>query len=181
MKKVENMSRAELAAYIQEHLRNKGIDVILSGGACVSIYSQDKYVSMDLDMIRTAFIPPKRAVIRGAMEELGFREHGRYFQHKDAEYFVEFPKGMPSLGEEPVEDFQERFETTGILKLLSPTDCVKDRLIYYYHNNDYQSLEQAVLVAQMNRIEIKEIKRWSEVEGKGDAFAKIRSRLEAGV
>ena len=32
-----------------------------------------------------------------------------------------------------------------ILKLLSPTDCVKDRLAAYYHWNDRQSLEQAIL------------------------------------
>jgi hypothetical protein len=40
MKPVGEMDRADLAACIQEHLRAKGVDVVLSGGACVSIYSK---------------------------------------------------------------------------------------------------------------------------------------------
>lgn len=40
MKLIEKMERADLAAFVQKHLRYKGIDVVLSGGACVSIYSQ---------------------------------------------------------------------------------------------------------------------------------------------
>jgi len=51
MKSIKKMTNAELAAFIQSHLRNKGIDVVLSGGACVSIYSSNRYVSMDLDLI----------------------------------------------------------------------------------------------------------------------------------
>jgi hypothetical protein len=37
MTPIADMSRAELAALIQTHLRTKGIDMVLSGGACVSI------------------------------------------------------------------------------------------------------------------------------------------------
>jgi hypothetical protein len=39
------MTQAELGAFIQTHLRNNGIDVVLSGGAAVSIHSVGKYVS----------------------------------------------------------------------------------------------------------------------------------------
>ncbi|MDI6740798.1 MAG: hypothetical protein QME74_10605 [Candidatus Edwardsbacteria bacterium] len=44
---------------------------------------------------------------------------------------------------------------TGRLHLLSPTDCVKDRLAAYFHWNDRQSLEQAGLVADNRKIDIK--------------------------
>ncbi|MDF1527072.1 MAG: hypothetical protein P1S59_12500 [bacterium] len=35
----------------KNHLENKGIRVVLTGGSCVSIYSNNKYQSMDLDLV----------------------------------------------------------------------------------------------------------------------------------
>ncbi|MEE8060173.1 MAG: hypothetical protein V3T17_20430 [Pseudomonadales bacterium] len=49
MSAVAGLSREELAGLIGEHLRNAGIDVVLSGGSCVSIYFDERYVSKDLD------------------------------------------------------------------------------------------------------------------------------------
>lgn len=181
MKPISEMSRADLGAFVQEHLRGKGIDMVLSGGACVSIYSRNRYESMDLDMIHTALMKPKRRMIREAMIELGFIEEGRYFKHRDTDLFVEFPAGPPAVGEEPVKEIVERHEATGVLKIISPTDCVKDRLTGFYHNNDLQCLDQAVLVAQENPIDIDEIERWSKGEGKLEKFKTIRMRLEEKV
>ena len=67
MKSIGQLSTAALGAWVQEHLRVKGIDMVLSGGACVSIYSNGKYVSMDLDMIHTGLLAPKRNLIREVM------------------------------------------------------------------------------------------------------------------
>jgi len=64
-----------------------------------------------------------------------------------------------------------------MLKIISPTDCVKDRLAGYYHWDDLQCLEQAVLVAQVNRIDLEEIERWSGGEEKLDEFRRIRDLL----
>jgi hypothetical protein len=43
MKPIKNLSRLELAALVCETLREHGIDVVLSGGSCASIYSSEKY------------------------------------------------------------------------------------------------------------------------------------------
>ncbi len=51
MKSISEMDQAELAAYVQSHLRKKGIHVVLSGGATVALYSEGRYVSKDLDMV----------------------------------------------------------------------------------------------------------------------------------
>jgi hypothetical protein len=53
VKSVEDMTQAELGAFVQTHLRQSGTEVVLSGGAAVAIYSSDKYVSKDLDIVRT--------------------------------------------------------------------------------------------------------------------------------
>lgn len=72
MKSVRNMSQVELAAYIQDHLQEEGIKVVLSGGSAVSFYSSDQYVSKDLDLINTNFA--KRNNIKSVMTKLGFEE-----------------------------------------------------------------------------------------------------------
>lgn len=48
------------------------------------------------------------------------------------------------------------------LCLLLPTYSVKDRLAAYYYWNDAQALDQAVMVAQAQKINLKAVKRWSE-------------------
>jgi hypothetical protein len=177
MKPIGKMSGAELAAFVQEHLRGKGIDMVLCGGACVSIYSRGQYVSMDLDLVHTGLMAPKRSLVREVMRGMGFSEAGWCFRHPDTDFFVEFPKGPPSVGEEPVKEIHERKETTGTLKILSPTDCVKDRLTWYYYDNDGQCLDQAILVAQQNKSDLTEIERWSSAEGRTREFKRIRDRL----
>lgn len=82
MKTIREMSRAELAAYVQDHLRSSGVDTVLSGGACVSIYSNEKYVSLDLDLIQIKPIATKRQKLRKLMSIIGFIEKGRYFTHE---------------------------------------------------------------------------------------------------
>jgi len=151
--------------------------MVLSGGACVSVYSQGKYLSMDLDLIHTQLMSPKRKIIRDAMSELGFIEEGRYFKHAETDLFVEFPAGPPAVGEEPVKEIHELQEATGMLKIISPTDCVKDRLTWFFHDNDQQCLNQAILVAHKNRIDLKEIERWAKGEGKSSVFKQIREQL----
>jgi hypothetical protein len=175
MKSVKQMSQAELAAYVQCRLESEGITVILSGGAAVAIYSSNQYVSQDIDLVNIYSV--NRRAIRAAMQEIGFSEEGRHFKHPDSQFIVEFPPGPLTIGEERIEQVIEIKFTTGILRIISPTDCVKDRLAAYYHWGDNQCLAQAILVAQEHAIDLEEINRWSNTEGKNNEFQKIRSRL----
>jgi hypothetical protein len=61
VKPISRMNRLELAAFIASEFRRRKINVVLSGGSCVSIYSGEKYVSMDLDFVNAGFA--KRAAI----------------------------------------------------------------------------------------------------------------------
>jgi hypothetical protein len=175
MKQIENMSQAELAAYIQDTLQESGIKVVLSGGSAASFYSSNKYVSKDLDLINANFA--RRRDIKSAMEKIDFREQGRYFIHSDTEYYVEFPDGPLSVGEEPIKEINEFKLPTGTLRVISATDCVKDRLCAYYFWNDQQGLAQAVLVARNQKVDLKEVMRWSKGEGKEQAFEIFREKL----
>jgi hypothetical protein len=169
------MSLGELAAFVCTRLKKRGIEAVLSGGACVSIYTDGGYQSFDLDFIERVPAGGKR--IKEALLEIGFVEKDRYFVNPDTDFFIDLPAGPLAIGSEPVREVREMAFSTGRLSLLSPTDCVKDRLAAYYHWNDRQSLEQALLVAEMREIDLKEIRRWSGVENKLSEFNSIRTDL----
>lgn len=179
MKSVEKMSLGELAAFICTQLRKRGIKAVLSGGACVSIYTDNQYQSFDLDFVENA--PTERKRIKEALLEIGFVEKDRYFEHPDTDFIVEFPAGPLAVGREPVREIEEMEFPTGRLALLSPTDCVKDRLAAFYHWNDLQCLEQALLVIAAKEVDLKEIRRWSAAENKSAEFLGIHKRLSGAV
>jgi len=140
MKPIADMTRLELAGLVSSKFQKNDINVVLSGGSCVSIYSEEKYVSMDLDFVNAAFT--KRDQIRNVMESLGFGEENRYFRHPDTDLLVEFPPGPLGVGEEPVKQIDELETETGVLRIISPTDSVKDRLTWYYHDGDTECLSR---------------------------------------
>ena len=175
MKSIAKMSMEELAAYVCDKLNENGIETVLSGGCCVQIYSQGKYTSDDIDLIDR--FNGGHTLIKKVMFDMGFREHNRYFVHEDTKWFIEFPRGPLGVGDAPVNDIATREEETGILKLLTPTDCIKDRLAAYYHWDDPQSLEQAVWVAEQNEFDIASIEAWSQKENEMDKFNIFRLRV----
>jgi hypothetical protein len=56
---------------------------------------------------------------------------------------------------------------------------VKDRLAAYFHWQDPQSLEQAVLVAKSRKVDLKEIRRWSRQEGFEEKYRDFERRLKS--
>jgi hypothetical protein len=169
------MGMGELAAFVCSHLRRNGIDVVLSGGGCVAIYSEGRYVSYDLDFVENVF--SGRRKLKKVLTEIGFEEEGRYFKHPETEYFLEFPAGPLAVGDEAPQRIVVLGFETGDLKALSPTDCVKDRLAAYFHWNDQQCLEQALLVACASDIDLPEIERWSLKEGHEKKFLHFQNLL----
>lgn len=157
----------ELAVIVSEYLKSKGIEIILVGGACVSIYSKNAYISGDLDLI--TYQEGKK--IKQYLEEAGFRfTTAKYFTHNNTKFIIEFVNPPIAVGNEPVTNFHLHKIELGEIKLLTSTDTVKDRLSAYYYWEDTQSLEQALLVCKETDINIKEIQRWSEKEKMLDKF-----------
>jgi hypothetical protein len=172
---IARMSLAELTAHVQAHLQAAGIQTTLSGGSCVAYWSRNAYQSDDIDLIPEGI--GQRTKIRAIMLDLGFSEHNRYFTHPQTKLFIEFPSGPLTVGEERPRKIDEITTATGTLRLLSATDCVKDRLSWWFHSADHQCLEQAVAVAQNAAVDLVELKRWSKGEGKAMEFATIAGRL----
>lgn len=175
MKSIKEMSMEELAAFVCSRLEDNDIKTVLSGGSCVEIYSQGRYTSDDIDLIDR--FSGGHTKIKNVMLGLGFREYNRYFVHDDTRYFIEFPRGPLGVGDAPVNDIASRQNDTGILRLLTATDCIKDRLAAYYHWDDLQSLEQALWVAEQNEFDFDSVEKWSINEGNAKKFEEFKNRL----
>ena len=172
--KWEAISIRTLAAVISDALRKKDIEVTLVGGACVSIYAKNKYISYDLDFVTENSIKELVPILA----ELGFkRKNGRLFEHPECKFLLDFPAPPIAIGNEPVFKFNSIKTNRGIIRLLTPTDCVKDRLTAYFFWNDHQVLEQALLVAKNNRVNLAKIKKWAEKEGAMEKFEIFQKKL----
>lgn len=62
-----------------------------------------------------------------------------------------------------------RLKTLG----LSATDSCRDRLAAFYHWNDRQALALAVEIAQVRRVDLDQIRRWSDHEGRNAEFGEF--------
>jgi hypothetical protein len=159
------ISVKELAALVGGKLKEHHIDAVLTGGAAVTIYSENRYLSTDLDFVTRAAEYQGKA-IKAAMGELGFQlKTEGFFEHPACPFIVEFIPPPLAVGQEPVKTVRTIKTKSGSFRILSPTDCVKDRLAAYYHWNDPQSLEQAIMVAKRRKVDLQEIRRWSKNEG----------------
>ena len=164
----------ELAAWVCESLNQKGIESFLTGGSVVSIYTDNAYLSYDLDFVSLA----SRNKIKEVMLSLGFtQDQSRHFVHLQSPYIVEFPGAAMMVGDSLIQDFKELKTKAGVLKLLTPTDCVKDRLAAYFHWNDRQGLDQAVSVAKKHAVKLAEIEKWSVKEGMKEKLQDFTKRL----
>lgn len=171
------MKVEEIAALICDHLSKKGMNCVLSGGSCVTIYSDNEYKSMDLDFVMPDY---SRAEIDAALAELGFVRtlSIRHFENKECPYLVEFPPSPLAAGEEVITKTRLMKTKYGTLRLLRPVDCIKDRLAAFYHWRDRQSLDQAVMVARKNSVSMKELERWSAGEQSLDKFEIFKTLLK---
>lgn len=166
----------QLAALVSVKLRERGIDTILVGGACVTIYTKNRYLSFDLDFVTHATLKEVAPVLA----EVGFnRESSRHFVRSDCPFFIEFVAPPVSIGNEPIREEAKMKTRMGTVIMLTPTDSVKDRLAAYYHWNDPQALEQALMVVKAQKINLREVKRWSEKEGHAEKYREFLIRLRS--
>jgi len=131
---------------------------------------------MYIDLINQYNEDHKKIVF--VMLELGFKQDGRYFYHDNAQYAIEFPSGPPAVGNELIKDVSEIETEAGVLRILTPTDAIKDRLAAYYFWNSDRTLEQAIWIAEKNEFDMENIKLWSLKEGMAEKFTTFKTQYE---
>lgn len=166
----------ETAAYICEKLKEKHIDVVLSGGSCMEIYTNSNFSSYDIDFIPNPSVTSKQ--IEKTMLELGFEKtNSRYYKYENNPNYIEFPTGPVSLGNDLTKEFSELKTHVGTLTLLTPTDCIKDRLCALVYHGGAECFNQAVAVAHLNTFDKENLLNWAKGEDK-DMIKKVNLLLD---
>ncbi|NGX45960.1 MAG: hypothetical protein K940chlam2_01141, partial [Chlamydiae bacterium] len=130
------------------------------------IYSANRYQSYDLGFVNYEDVKKVAKVL----ELLNFQKEGKYFSNPECEFIIEFVAPPVSVGDEPIHKFEYHETPLGAIKMLTPTDSVKDRLASFYHWDDNQALDQPLAIYKEQDINLREIKRWSEKEGYSQKF-----------
>ena len=155
------------------HLEKSGIDVVLVGGGVVSIYSKGIYESGDLDFVIRNYLPTNS---EQALKEIGFKKEGQSYFHPECRHlYVEFVSPPVAIGSDDNIRPREIPYQGQVLKILSPTDSVRDRLASYIYFHSKDSLEQAVLVAKNQKVDMKKIESWCRGEGGTQEFREFLS------
>ena len=168
MNDYSDTSIVELATIVAGHLEKRGIRVVLVGGLAVEIYTENLYLTKDIDMVNSSYNAPSE--INNAMSEIGFHKQGRVYINETTEICVEFPSAPLSVGDQIIQDTTRIKTGYGELPILFATDVVKDRLAAYFHWNDRQSLVQALAVMNKHSVSPEKLRAFCNSEGKPEQF-----------
>lgn len=172
---LKSCTAEELWKYVSWHLSQYGLNVVLVGGGVVSVYTRGLYTSGDLDMVILEFF---RDQLEPAMKKIGFLKKGRHFIHPACKHmFVEFPPGPLGIGDDTHIVPSEQKENGTVFRILSPTDCIRDRLANYAWGGARDCLDQAVLVAKHHMFDQQQVKRWCQKVGILYAFTEFLKGL----
>lgn len=177
MIKWDEISLEDLAALLSKEFKKRGIEAVLVGGACVTIYSKNRYQSYDLDFV----VYEDMKKVRKVLKELHFNEVSGYFKHENCKWFIEFVSSPVAVGKEIISRFQNFTVRTGTIKMLRIEDSIKDRLASYFHWNDRQGLNQALEICKEQRLStksMKEIESWASLEGFQEKFGEFAKHLK---
>ena len=170
---------AEVALTVAAALTRHGIRAVLTGGACVSIYTDGAYVSQDADFVIQTAAAGLQKKVDDALATVGFVRNNDRYVHKRTEFYVEFPPGPLSIGDDLDIRPVELQAGGGTALLLSPTDCCRDRLAAFYFWDDRQSLERAVDVALHRDVNLRVIKAWSIAERRREKYEEFVRELRS--
>jgi len=131
----------ELAVMISVVLSEADIIATLSGGAAVTIYSDNAYQSAPYNS-------------------------SRLYSHPDTDWLVEFPPGPLGFGDTIVDSEKIPLLETkyGPLRVITPTLSIMDRLSAYWYHFDNQTWDQAIEVARRQDIDWDYVYSWAKSE-----------------
>lgn len=151
----------DIAFMVCTALDKADITAVLTGGAATMLYAGDMQPSDDVDFI-IRFGADKAA--NAVMKTLGFSRSGRIFISEATQFTVEFPPGPLAVGSEVIGTWETRKRCDECLYVISAFDAVRDRLCWYFYNDDFSSLAAAVAIASSHDVDVAAIGEWAERE-----------------
>ena len=177
-------STLQAVCFDSSALRKRGLNVVLVGGSAATYYSRGAYQSDDIDFVARFDVDSRReAEVVEVMTDLGYELNGNTFEHTGGNRFtVEFPKGPAAVSGDVLSVFHTVEANGKAMDIVTPTDCVRDRLAHYFFWNDRTALRAAIVVAQAHRskVDMGLVKAWSAREGQSAKFKDFLVGLHAG-
>lgn len=169
----------DVAFAVSAALEENGIGAVLTGGSAAALYEPQMYMSYDADFVLEGDEPLHR--VADALRAIGFVRDGasRIFVHSASKFTVDFPKGPLAVGGEYVRRTALLERCGKRLRILTRSDCVRDRLSHYYFWNDYPALNAAAAVAApLGDEEMQDVRAWTERESPAllEKFAEFERR-----
>jgi len=93
-----NSTLLEVAAIVSAALEEAGFKSVLSGGAAISIYTENRYASVDLDFVSSVSMHELATILEPLGFERGAKGRARYFEHPCCVWYVEFPPEPVAVG-----------------------------------------------------------------------------------
>lgn len=180
----KNSSLEEFWKFVASHLESRGIGATLVGGAVATIYSKGGYESGDLDLVFDSMFQD-RSKFEEVLKEIGIEKiDQRNFKHPEGVFsleakqppieighFIDLKKGSLDIDLVDVNDQK--------IKIISPTDCIKDRLYKADEWNDDDAFEAALLVAKEVGFDEKKLRHFCKTNGKEEILEKFLNRLQS--
>jgi hypothetical protein len=157
-----------------------GVTAVLTGGSAATFYAPSVYQSLDLDfIIHVTATDSSRREGAMALRELGYSEKGALYYHATNQFTIDFPRGPLAVGRDLIESYETFRRGATILRVINPTDSVRDRLAAFYHWNDRSALIAAAGVANERDVDVETVRRWSGREGHASKFRAFQALLRS--
>jgi hypothetical protein len=169
----------DVAFAVCSALDDRGLVAVLTGGSAATFYAPEQYQSDDVDFVIVSGIDRKGGA--ESLRNLGYSDRGQTWFHTTNEFTVEFPTGPLAIGDDLVKVWETVRRDRSLLHVLTPTDSVRDRLMWFYlQPTDRSSLKAALGVVRRQMINIDAVRDWSAREGFAEKFAEFELYLKLG-
>ena len=108
------------------HSTTPGTTAVPSGGSAATYYAPRAHQSRDADFIIVMSLDGE--VATSALDGLGYEQIGGTYAHRENRYTLEFPPGPLAVGGDRIIAYETVRRNSEILRIISATDCVRDRL-----------------------------------------------------
>ncbi|MFH0799016.1 MAG: hypothetical protein V2A66_02400 [Pseudomonadota bacterium] len=165
----------EVAASVSACLTETGHDPILTGSACAAIYGGKSIKPQSIEFVIKDYAVD---AVNVAMEKLGFVARSDHsFIKKDCPFEIVLVPAPVVAGDDVVSIFDAVRTAAGSIRLLNPTDCVRQRLSAFYRWGDREALLEALRVSRRHKVDMDLIRRWSDWEWAADGFEEFTKSL----
>lgn len=173
----ENCSLEELWKFVATFLESEKVGVTLVGGGVATIYSKGKYLSGDLDFVLDSLFM-EHGTVEKKLLQIGFVKKGVIYRHPRCRFTLEYKSPPIEIGEDS-RVVPEEVESGGVnIKILTPTDCIKDRLNKYVLYKDRDAFDAAVDVAKERDFVLEKVKKFCETNKLQKAFLEFLEALK---